>query len=132
METNNKEILLNKDRHLIDIQSVFTACYPFLRIEFIQIEKDVKSLRRTVIDPLTSLKQLTIFDAPIKIDINKNRTVSEVSLDFEKTLRVIVQVSRKSGNVWNTISVTDGWTLQSQNTAGEYISSEMAVPITRS
>ena len=132
METNNKEILLNKDRHLIDIQSVFTACYPFLKIEFIQIEKDVKSLRRTVIDPLTSLKQLTIFDAPIKIDINKNRTVSEVSLDFEKTLRVIVQVSRKSGNVWNTISVTDGWTLQSQNTAGEYISSEMAVPITRS
>ena len=132
METNNKEILINKDRHLIDIQSVFTSCYPFLRIEFIQIEKDAKSLRRTVIDPLTSLKQLTIFDAPTKIDINKNRTVSEVSLDFEKTLRAIVQVSRKSGNVWNMISVTDGWTLQSQNTAGEYICSEMAVPITRS
>ena len=131
MEQNNKEILINKDRHLMDIQSVFTACYPFLRIEFIQIEKDVKSLRRTVIDPLTSLKQLTIFDAPSKIDINKNRTVSEVSLDFEKTLRAIVQVSRKSGNVWNTISVTDSWTLQSQNTAGEYICSEMAMPAVR-
>ena len=131
METNNKEILINKDRHLIDIQTVFTACYPFLRIEFIQIEKDVKSLKRIVIDPLTSLKQLTILDAPIKIDINKNRTVSEVSNDFEKSLRAIVQVSRKSGNVWNMISVTDNWTLQSQNTAGEYICSEMAVPLNR-
>jgi hypothetical protein len=129
MEPNNKEILINKDCHLIDIQSVFTANYPFLRIEFIQLEKDVKSLKRTMIDPLTSLKQLKFVDAPIKIDINNNRTVSEVSDDLEKTLRVIVQVSRKSGNVWNMISVTDNWTLQSQNTAGEYICSEMAVPV---
>ena len=131
MEPNNKEILINKDCQLIDIQSVFTANYPFLRIEFIQIEKDAKSLKRTMIDPLTSLKQLTILDAPTKIDINKDRTVSEVSNDFEKTLRAIVQVSRKSGNVWNMISVTDSWTLQSQNTAGEYISLEMALPVAR-
>src|ERR1700738_2941305 len=107
MESNNKEILINKDCHLIDIQSVFTGCYPYLRIDFIQIDKDVRTLKRNMIDPLTSLEQLTILDAPTKIDINKNRTVSEVSSDFEKTLRVIVQVSRKSGNVWNMISVTD-------------------------
>jgi hypothetical protein len=36
-------------------------------------------------------------------------------------------VSRKSGNVWNMISVTDGWTLESQNSAGEFISSQMAL-----
>jgi hypothetical protein len=43
-------------------------------------------------------------------------------------LGVIVQVSRKSGNVWNVISITEGWTLESQNSAGEFISSEMTMP----
>ena len=124
MEPNNNEILINKDCHLIDIQSVFTACYPFLMIEFMQIDKGVKQQRRTLIDPRTSIEQLTNLDAPTKIDINKNRTVSEVSTDFEKTLRLIVQVSRKSGNVWNMISVTDGWTLKSvDNDDGAVLSS---------
>jgi hypothetical protein len=41
-------------------------------------------------------------------------------------------MSRKSGNVWNVISVTDGWTLENQNASGQFISSVMAGPSKKS
>ena len=125
MELNNKEILINNDSLIRDIQYEFSACYPFLKIEFFATGNQPKNGRSTLLDPRTSLKR----DAnvsPRKIDINRNRTVAEVSRDLQDTLGVIVKVCRKSGNVWNTISLSDSWTLQSQNIAGEYISSEMA------
>jgi hypothetical protein len=39
---------------------------------------------------------------------------------------VAVQISRRSGNVWNVISLTNNWTLDRQNTTGAYVSSIMA------
>ena len=35
------------------------------------------------------------------------------------------KISRKSGKVWNAISLTKGWTLERQNAAGEYVSEIM-------
>ena len=40
-----------------------------------------------------------------------------------------MQVFRKSGNIWNAISLTDSWTLESQNEAGEFISTEMSAAL---
>ena len=126
MELDCKEILINNDSQIGDIQNEFSTCYPFLKIDFLVKGNGTKNSRTTVLDPQTSLQQLGKVNSR-KIDINRHRSVSEVSNDFEEMLGVIVQVSRKSGRVWNTISVSDSWTLQSQNIAGEYISSEMAL-----
>lgn len=62
---------------------------------------------------------------PITMDFNEERTVAEVEKDFRELLGVQIKVCRKSGNVWNEITLTDNWTLKSQNTAGEFISTEM-------
>jgi len=126
METNNKEILINNDSLIRDIQYEFSACYPFLKIEFLEKDRNAKNGRSVLLAPNIPLKQLASIH-PRKIDINKNRTVAEVSGELQSALGVTVQVSRKSGNVWNAISISDSWTLQSQNVAGEFISGQMAV-----
>ena len=128
MEFKNKEILINNESLLMDIQGAFSARYPFLKIDFLETDKATKTPKSTKLDPRTSLKKIVNVGATYKIDINDRRTVSEISHEFANKLGVIVQVSRKSGNVWNIISITEGWTLESQNSAGEFISSEMTMP----
>ena len=110
----------------MDLQGAFSIRYPFLKIEFLENKISGRRLGNTKIDPRTFLKQLINLPVSRKIDIDSQRTVSELLRDFENIPGIIVQVSRKSGNVWNRISVTDGWTLESQNSAGEFISLQMA------
>lgn len=120
-----KEISINNDSLIGDIQHEFSACYPFLKVEFLATTNKLKQGRETLLDPGTSLKQLANINKHT-IDINRYRTVAQVSQDLREALGVMVRMCRKSGNVWSTISISDSWTLQSQNVAGEYISSEMA------
>ncbi|MCW3087665.1 MAG: hypothetical protein JWQ78_1051 [Sediminibacterium sp.] len=122
----NKEIWIHNDSLVSEVQSAFTGCYPFLKIDFLKTDTDAKTLRSSKIDPRTHLKKLAKLPGTQKMDIDQNKTVSEITHDFEHMLGVIVLVSRKSGNVWSTISVTEGWTLEAQNSAGEFISSQMS------
>lgn len=126
----NRTIHINNGSLVRDIQSEFSTWYPFLKIEFLAKKINTKSSRMPSLEPHFQLKQLAEI-LPGEIDINGNRTVEQVSNDIQAILPVTVQMSRKSGNVWNTISISHEWTLQSQNTAGEFISSEMAVPVTK-
>lgn len=128
METKNKEIFINNESLVGDIQDAFSQRYPFLKIDFLQTDKGAKTLKSRKIDPATSLKQLANGVLATRMDINDRRTILEITHDFEHSLGVVVQVSRKCGNVWNVISITEGWTLESQNSAGEFISSEMMAP----
>ncbi len=125
MPFHTKEIWIHDKSFVSDIQTAFSGCYPFLRIDFLETTAASHTLKSSNIDPHTSLRALASLPEIIRMDINRNRTVSEITHDFGHALGVIAQVSRKSGNVWNTISVTEGWTLENQNTAGEYISSQM-------
>ena len=125
MEPDDKKILISNDSRVSEIQHQFSACYPFLKIEFYATGSKAKNGQRIPMDPLTSLKQLANIK-PGAIDINRNKTVAEISNYIQEILGVIVKVRRKSGSVWITISLSDGWTLQSQNTAAEFICSQMA------
>jgi hypothetical protein len=124
---NKNEILITSESVLLNIQNTFTAFFPFLKIDFLRPSSLSAPSRSNTVDPNTSLKNLNNISTPQKINIDNSRTVSEVCNDFETALGFMVKVSRKSGNVWNVISVTDGWTLKNQNAAGEYISSVMTV-----
>jgi hypothetical protein len=95
-------------------------------IEFFHKEKILKSLQNTKIDPRTSVKQLIYPVKTYKINIQSTKTVSELIDELQNVLNVDVHMCRKSGNVWNRISVTGGWTLEDQNTAGAFICLEMS------
>ena len=125
MEIKNKEILINNNSLWVDIQSAFCKQYPFLKIEFTENEKGMKGGGSMRIDNKRCIKLLTNENAPCTIDIDSNRVVSEVTLDFKNKLGLNVEVLRKSGNVWNVISITTNWTLKNQNAAGEFICSQM-------
>lgn len=126
----NRTIHISNNSLVKDIQSEFSTWYPFLKIEFLAKKINPKSSRMPSLEPHFQLKQLAEI-LPGEIDINGNRTVEEVTNDIQDILPVLVQMSRKSGNVWNAISISHEWTLQSQNTAGEFISSQMAMPVTK-
>ncbi len=125
MEKVNKEILINTYSLWTDIQSVFSMHYPFLKIEYIENDKGTKVNRSLKTDTQLPIKQITNVTLPCKIDIHSNRSVVQVSLDFKIIMGLKVKVLRKSGNVWNVISITEGWTLENQNAAGKFISSQM-------
>ncbi len=126
METVRKQIVISSDSIVIDIQKAFSSYYPFLKIEFYKKEKHLLSYKINKVNPGSLIFQIIEVRATVKVDVENNRTIAEIEKDFTDLLGLSIQVFRKSGNVWNVISLTDSWTLESQNNAGEFISTEMA------
>lgn len=121
-----EEILIRPNAFWKDIQSSFSVYYPYLKIEI--VENGLKTYRSSINDPSLRITPVSPPDEPCSIDVMGNRTVSQVISDFKTMLGLDLQVSRKSGKVWNVISITDGWTLKSQNAAGEFITAQPAIP----
>src|SRR4051794_17951006 len=126
MEQISKEIIITSAILVIDIQKQFTLFYPFLKIEFFAKPNAISSLKKHTVNSATSISKLTSLPATVKLNVAEDRTVAQVEQDFREQLGLSIQVFRKSGNVWNAISLTDSWTLESQNKAGEFISTEMS------
>lgn len=122
-----REIEVNGDRLVKDIKSEFNLLYPFLKIEFLKREVSNSSASNKVdkVGDETPIKQLSTSKSRATISLESYRTIQDLENDFHNLLGIHIQVLRKSGNVWNIISLTDAWTLESQNKAGEFISSEM-------
>ena len=125
MQLHNKEIEITVLSTLNDIQSAFTAYYPCLKIEPVQDLAFIGFFRRmpdvdksTVIEPPKKLTEG-------KININGDRKVAEVLAELSGLMNRTIRMYRKSGSIWSLITVTDGWTLQSQNAEGAYISALM-------
>ena len=126
MENDKREIAVNSESLLSDIQDAFSICYPFLLMEFFRKSRSLAPLRQIRLEPLGNIKALDDPAASHVIDVGSLRTVAEVAQEIAGITGAVVKISRKSGSVWNVISLTDGWTLERQNAAGEYISRLMA------
>lgn len=124
-ERNNREVLIAGDSLFSNVQEAFTAFYPFLSIEFFQKQTGDSLPSHDKIESSTRIRKASNLISDALIDVNGERTVADVLADFVGALGVRARVCRKSGAVWNAISVTDGWTLDRQNAAGEYVSSIM-------
>ena len=124
MEVKMEAIQIDQFNVLAELQEAFANRYPFLKIDFFETD-NTGSTKLTALDASTKLSKLPMLQAGASLDISCNRTVAEVTSDFLKSLGVSIQVSRKSGKVWNLITVTESWTLKTQNSAAEYICSLM-------
>lgn len=126
MNQVSKEIVISSDSLVKDIQQQFNLLYPYLKIEFSRKNgKPVPTAKPATASPTNKIKELTSIEAPQKVSLDQSRTVAELASDFLSKLGLSVQLFRKSGNIWNVISLTEGWTLENQNKAGEFISTEM-------
>ena len=116
------KIYIEKGTSVDEIKKVFTARYPYLRIELyknpsnnnIPIKKEALPYN-FLLDKYIHSPGATI------IDINNDVTVAGLEHQFED-VGLAAEVLRKSGNVWIETSLTDNWTLQQQNTEAEEIS----------
>ena len=119
-EQNNMKLFIEEGSSLADITKVFSACYPFLKIEFYKkpsvvdaTKKEVLPVTRPLIQPNNSKKTT--------LNIENNTTVAELENNFAR-LGLKAEVLRKCGNVWVETILTHNWTLQQQNHEGEEIS----------
>ena len=78
MERDKKEIVITGESRLTDIQEAFSACYPFLAIEFFKNEKGPLTRRNVKIEPGTPMRALADIRSAHTIDLDSLRTVSEV------------------------------------------------------
>ena len=125
METHDNEIVLKPDSLIGDIQLQFNSLYPFLKIEFLK-SGELPGLKNSGLNSGYRIMDLSKSSPIAKLNVNKYRTVAQITDDCLNKFGLTMQLFRKSGNVWNVISLTDNWTLESQNNAGEFISSEMS------
>lgn len=125
MENISKKIIINKDNLVADIQQAFNLFYPFLKIEFLKGGTGTVLFKNDMVNPVCSIRDITNLTNTATLNVEADRTVTEIKKECREVLGLSIQVFRKSGNVWNAISITDSWTLETQNKAGWYISTEM-------
>ena len=115
-------LYIEKEARVDDLKKMFTACYPFLKIEFYKkqllphtntVKKEMIFINSNLVLPANSPDRNVI-------DLDINRTVAEVEADFA-SMGLFAEVFRKSGNVWVETSLTSDWTLRQQNLEGEEI-----------
>lgn len=124
METNSSDITLKPGSLIRDIQFKFNSLYPFLKIEFCK-NGGISNGKKAILNSEYCLKDISELSSNTILNVDKNRTIEYLALDSIDKLGLSIQVFRKSGNVWNVISLTDNWTLENQNNAGQFISAEM-------
>jgi hypothetical protein len=127
MGTDKQTIPICNRNVVGDIESAFQLLYPYLRVEFFKLTQITATNRTIKIASDSSLHSLADIGENHCVNVGDHRTVAEVIKDFELALGTTVKMSRRSGNVWIAISLTDSWTLRSQNSAGRNLSDEMAI-----
>lgn len=118
------KITINDKRKIFAIQESFSRAFPYLKLEFFakphtpggaSSKKIIKHHSKTIGDCRTIHKNGSI-------SITGSMTVGDLEQRFLDLYGLGVQVFRKSGKVWLETTVTDSWTLDSQNQEGESLS----------
>jgi len=120
------EITISKNSLVEEVQKVFSEFFPYLRLNFLPINKlsaSPKALPKSLnIKPLLKFGDLNNNLLTGRVDLSDTTTVTEVVNIFRSRFGINVQVLRKSGNIWLEASMTGNWSLGQQNEHGREIS----------
>ena len=122
------KIVINDDRKIFEIQAEFNAVFPYLKLEFFSKphQSGAGSAKRLMKHVHLTLGECRIIHNSGELNVNPYMKVAELEQIFHDTFGLNVQVFRKSGKVWLETTVTDGWTLEEQNSQGESLSKGVA------
>ena len=117
MEALKKEISIDNETFLKDIQSSFNAYYPYLKIEFYNHahSQGEGSLKKNTLNSNLTIEAVQKHELSDTIKINGLTKVGDLESAFAKNFGLSVQVFRKSGKLWLQTTATDNWTLAEQN-----------------
>lgn len=121
--------IINDTMTIASVQKLFNDLFPFLKIEF--FEKEIKNngtvnARKyigNIQKKLSDYRHIAISNHQILL--NPEMSVSELEKEISNEYKLKTQVFRKSGNVWLETTVTDGWSLEEQNSQGKIITEQM-------
>lgn len=123
------DVMLNNSMNIATVQQLFNEQFPFLKIEFFERENKFNSNIAVKKHITNTTKKLCDFKLPQTEDypiiIHPEMTVTELEKAFTKIYKLQTQVFRKSGNIWLETTITDGWTLEDQNSQGQIITEQM-------
>ncbi|MBK6521411.1 MAG: hypothetical protein IPG08_03280 [Sphingobacteriaceae bacterium] len=118
------QVLINDNRKIFAIQEEFSKLFPYLKLEFFSKTHNVGggSTKKQIKNNSKTLGECRTVHNKGKVTITPQMTVSDLEQNFGDVYGLGVQVFRKSGKVWLETTVTDGWTLDEQNSQGEALS----------
>jgi len=115
-------IIITSEKLIHEIQDEFNKLFPFLKIEF--FIKSVINSKETInkISSLLTIGNVDKTRGSKEMEVSPCMTVKEFENNFENKFGMYAQLYRKSGNLWQEITITDNWTMQQQDEAGNEIS----------
>ncbi len=118
------KITINDNRKISAIQEEFNTEFPYLKIEFFTKpnKQGGSSPKKIIKHASKTLGECRTIHNKGHITINPKMTVVDLEQRFGDVYGLGVQVFRKSGKIWLETTVTDGWTLEEQNSQGESLS----------
>lgn len=119
------EISIHDSDTLFEIQQLFSKHFPYLKLEFFQIDPTTEhpfSKENLITNTNQLLADVRHVHRAGHISINGHQKVSTLETHFREGFGINVQVFRKSGKVWLETTATDAWTLSEQNKKGEEMS----------
>ena len=119
------KLFINEYSLAKDVKKVFTACYPFLKIEFYKKPLANPLYKKEAMLNLPLIQQANKNFKTV-INIEKNKTVAKLENDF-LLIGLKAEILRRSGNVWVETSLTNSWTLQQQNAEAEDLNRQLKV-----
>lgn len=118
------KITINNRRKIFAVQEEFNTMFPYLRLEF--FAKPNKSAgtasKKLIKHSSKTLGECRTVHNKGTITISPSMTVADLEQSFNDIYGLGVLVQRKSGKVWLEVTVSDGWTLEEQNSQGEALS----------
>ncbi len=117
-------ILINDHRKIYAIQEAFNNTFPYLKLEFLSKPHTSSGAasHKLVKHNSKTLGECRTIHNKGKISISPSMSVADLEQKFSDVYGLTIQVYRKSGTSWLETSLTDGWSLEEQNSQGEILS----------
>jgi len=124
LKEKSMKIDINDKRKIFAIQEEFNTAFPYLKIEFFTKphQSGGASPKHYMTSSSKTLGECRTVHNNGHISISPEMTVDELEQRFKDVYGLSIQVFRKSGKVWLETSITDGWTLEKQNSQGRELS----------
>lgn len=108
---------ISKDKRIEEVQAEFNIAYPGLKINFVKRKHDVNeaSPKDSIYAENLTLRQIQAHIMDGYVSLEPSKKVQDLEKEMESRFNLHVQIYRRYKDKWIQTSITDDWTLHTQN-----------------
>ena len=115
--------IIDDDMNVLAVQKDFSEMFPYLRLEFFTEPHYENGTSQKKLIPLsTTFRDFRKSTGSEAISITPAMTINDLEKNIRSSFGLFIKVYRKSGKAWLETTLTNEWTLEEQNKAGEELS----------